>query len=172
MRKIFFVIALIFCAFVTEGHAQKYALIDTEYILGKIPQYVEANKSLEAEIQKKEAELQAEAQNLQNLIQKYQADQASLTPDARKQKESDLMQKQKTLQENQQKYFGQDGEFAKKHEQILTPYRDAIYEAVKEISLKSGYSMVIDRAAAQSIIFAMPDIDISDQVLSKMGYSK
>lgn len=172
MKKLLFWVALIFCVSVAEANAQKYALIDTEYILGKIPQYVDADQKLQSEIEQKEKEITAEMKTLQGLIQKYQADQARLQPEQRKQREDELMQKQKTLQEKQQKYFGQDGEFAKKHEALISPYRDAIYEAVKEISLKDGYYMVIDRAAAQSVIFAMPDIDISDEVLVKLGYSK
>ena len=91
---------------------------------------------------------------------------------AQNQKEEAIQKKEKEVQDLRQKYFGQDGELMKMRELLIKPIQDNIYEAVKAIALEQGYKMVIDRASDQAIIFASLDIDISDDVLQRLGYSK
>ena len=87
------------------------------------------------------------------------------------QKEEAIVAKEREAAELRQKYFGPEGEMAKKQEALITPIQDKVYEAVKQISLQKGYDAVIDRASATSVIFASPRIDISNEVLTKLGYS-
>ena len=74
--------------------------------------------------------------------------------------------------ELRQKYFGNEGEMRKKEEALIIPIQDQIYEAVKQISMQKGYDIVIDRASENSMIYASPKIDISNEILRKLGYSK
>lgn len=151
--------------------AQKYALIDMEYILEKIPTYVRANEQLNDLSQKWQDEVEAAAQEAQQLYKTYQAQYASLTNEQRTKKEEEVIAKEKGISELRRKYFGPEGELMKRRENLMKPIQDDIYKAVKDIAEQHGYSAVIDRASASSIIFASPRIDISNEVLSKLGYS-
>jgi outer membrane protein len=104
------------------------------------------------------------------MYKKYQADLAKLSPSEKTARENEIVAKEKELQTLRTKYFGPEGELFKQREAFMKPIQDNIYNAVKEISISSGYKIVIDRASANPIIFASPDIDISDQVLAKLGY--
>ena len=86
-------------------------------------------------------------------------------------KEEEIVAKEKSAAELRRKYFGPEGELFKKREALMQPIQDEIYEAVKAISTQKGYAVVVDRASASSIIFASPNIDISNEVLAKLGYS-
>ena len=135
MKKIIALSCLLFlCSF--AGHAQKFALIDMEYILKNIPAYEMTNEQLSQVSKKWQNEVDAIQQDLKR------------------------------------KYFGPEGELFKKRESLMKPIQDEIYNAVKEISEDKGYQMVMDRASSMNIIFASPKIDISNEVLIKLGYSK
>ena len=140
-------LSLLFVACVFTASAQKFALIDMEYILKNIPAYEQANTQLNQASQQYQSEVEAKAKEAEALYKEYQ------TAELRK------------------KYFGPEGEMAKKQEALITPIQDKIYEAVKQISEQKGYAAVVDRGSAQSIIFASPSIDISNEVLSRLGYS-
>ena len=115
--------------------------------------------------------VEAKAKEAETLYQAYQKASTSLSNAQRTQKEEAIVAKEKEAAELRKKYFGPEGEMAKKQEELIAPIQDQIYEAVKQISLQKGYEAVIDRASATSIIFASPRIDISNEVLSKLGYS-
>lgn len=105
------------------------------------------------------------------LYKEYQKASASLSAAQKTQREEAIVAKEKEAAELRKKYFGPEGEMAKKQEALITPIQDKIYEAVKQISEQKGYAAVVDRGSAQSIIFASPSIDISNEVLSRLGYS-
>jgi len=154
----------------SSAYAQQYALIDMEYILERIPAYESANKQLEslsAEWQKK---VDAEVEIVNALYKKYQADLALLAGTEKTKRENEIVAKENAIQELRNQYFGPQGELFKQQEALIKPIQDNIYEAVKEIATSRGYTVVVDRASATSIIFASPGIDISDQVLSRLGY--
>ena len=159
-----------FCAFTFSGYAQKYALIDMEYILKKIPAYENSNKQLETASKQWQKDIEVKASEVQNLYKKYQAEQSKLSATEKGKREQEIVMKEKAIQDLRNKYFGPEGELAKRRQTMIMPIQNSIYNAVKEISGQYNIQMVIDRASANSVIFATPEIDISDAVLSKLGY--
>jgi outer membrane protein len=153
-------------------HAQKFALIDMEYILKNIPAYEMANEQLNTTSKKWQTEVEAVQQEAQNLYKKYQADLVFLSAEMKTKKEAEIVAKEQEAQELKRKYFGSEGELYKKRESLVRPIQDEIYNAVKEISEAKGYMVILDRASDMSIIYASPKIDVSNEVLAKLGYSK
>ena len=173
MKKIGFIgLLLVSMAFTANIQAQKFALIDMEYILKNIPAYEMANEQLNTISKKWQTEVDALQQEAQNLYKTYQADLVFLSPEMKTKREAEIVAKEQEAQELKRKYFGADGELFKKRESLIKPIQDEIYSAVKEIATARGYAAIVDRASAMSVIFASPQIDISNEVLTKMGYSK
>lgn len=170
MKKVLYLLGIFMTLAVGSTYAQKYALIDMEYILQRIPAYESANKQLESFSKQWQGEVDKEVEAVDAMYKKYQADLASLSADNKTKRENEIVAKENTIQELRNRYFGQQGALFKKQEELIKPIQDAIYEAVKAVSTESGYSIVVDRASATSIIFASPGIDISDQVLSRLDY--
>jgi outer membrane protein len=155
-----------------SGFAQKYALIDMEYILKNIPAYEMTNEQLTQVSKKWQSEVEAIQQEAQNMYKTYQSDLVFLSAEMKTKREEEIVKKEQEATDLKRKYFGSEGELFKKRESLMKPIQDEIYNAVKELSEEKGYQLVIDRASAMSIIFASPKIDISDEVLIKLGYSK
>jgi outer membrane protein len=154
----------------TASMAQKYALIDMDYILKNIPQYEMANEQLNQISKRWQAEVEALSSEAETMYKNYQSDMVFLTAAQKTAREEAIVAKEKEVQDLRLKYFGPEGELYQKRNALVGHIQDDIYNAVKEISERSNYSMVIDRASAQSIIYASPKIDISKEVLSKLGY--
>ena len=152
--------------------AQKFALIDMEYILKNIPAYEMTNEQLSQVSKKWQNEVEALQQEAQNMYKNYQSELVFLSAEMKTKREEEIVKKEQEAEDLTPKYFGPEGELYKKRESLMKPIQDEIYNAVKEISEDKGYQMVIDRASAMSLIFASPKIDISNEVLLKMGYSK
>ncbi len=152
--------------------AQKYALIDMEYVLSNIPAYVEMNEQLAELSQQWQAEVDAIQQEAQDMYKTYQSDMVFLSAEMKSKREEDIIKKEQEAQELKRQYFGPEGELFKHRETVMKPIQDEIYKVVKEISEDNDLQLVIDRASAMSIIFASPKIDISEEVLIRLGYSK
>ncbi len=159
------------CLFGISTQAQKFALIDMEYILNKIPAYERANEQLNQLSIKWQAEVEALSSEAQTLYKNYQNEAIFLSEEQKTKKEEEIVAKEKEAIELKRLYFGPEGELFKKRESLMAPIQDEIYEAVKAISESGGYSLVADRASATSVIYASPKIDISYEVLVKLGYS-
>ena len=170
MKKNLLITALL-CLFGFTANAQKFALIDMEYILKNIPAYERANEQLNQISKKWQSEVEAIALEAQTLYKNYQSEAVFLSEEQKTKKEEESVAKEKEAQELKRTYFGPEGELYKKRESLMAPIQDEIYTAVKEISDTKGYTVVIDRASAASIIYASPKIDISNEVLVKLGYS-
>ncbi len=151
--------------------AQKFALVDMEYILKNIPAYERANEQLSQVAKKWQAEVDAMSTEVQTLYKNYQNESVFLSQEQKKSRQEAILQKEKDASELKKKYFGPEGELYKKRTSLMTPIQEEIYTAVKEISELRGYSLVLDRASDTGIIFASPKVDISNEVLSKLGYS-
>ena len=164
-------ITVLFCFICLVANAQKFALIDMEYILKNIPAYERANEQLNQISKKWQSEVEAVALEAQTLYKNYQSEAVFLSEEQKIKKEEEIVAKEKEAQELKRKYFGPEGELYKKRESLMAPIQDEIYIAVKEISDAKGYSVVVDRASAASIIYASPKIDISNEVLVKLGYA-
>lgn len=152
------------------ANAQKFALVDMEYILKNVPAYERANEQLNQVSKKWEAEVNDLLLKVETRYKKYQSESVFLS-DAQKAKvEEEIMNLEKKASELKKKYFGNDGELYKKRQSLMSPINDEIYNAVKDICDQKGYQLVLDRASGGSIIYASPKIDISDEVLTKLGY--
>ncbi|MBR2301403.1 MAG: OmpH family outer membrane protein [Bacteroidaceae bacterium] len=151
--------------------AQKYALVDMEYILKNIPAYERANEQLNQQSKRWQSEIDELTDKAEELYLNYQSESMFLSDQQRIQREEDILTIEKQARELKNTYFGPTGELFKKRESLMAPIQEEIYNAVKEICDSKGYSMVIDRASAVSIIYASPKIDISNDVLTKLGYS-
>ena len=160
-----------FLALGLNAAAQKYALIDMEYIMSNIPAYERANEQLNQVSKKWQAEIEAINNQAKTLYKNYQNEAVFLSEAQKKEQEQAIVDKEKEAAELRKKYFGPEGELYKKREGLMAPIQDEIYTAVKEISDEKGYSVVVDRASAASIIYASPKIDISNEVLVKLGYT-
>ncbi len=170
MKKVLSVIGLFMIVTVGNGYAQKYALIDMEYILGKIPAYENSNRQLENSSKEWQSEVDKASKEVEEMYKKYQADLVFLTGEAKTKRENEIVAKENAINELRNKYFGPQGELFQRRQAFMKPLQDNIYEAVKEIATVNGYLLVLDRASANAIIFASPSIDISDQVLRRLGY--
>lgn len=171
MKKIVLLFVLL-GAFTISANAQKFALIDMEYILKNIGSYETANQQLESLSKKWQAEIEKSQQEVQNMYKTYQSEVVFLSADQKTKREAEIVEKEKNAQELKRNYFGPEGELFKRREALIKPIQDDIYNAVKEISESKGYQLVLDRASASSVIFASPRIDISNEILAKLGYSK
>ena len=155
----------------TMAHAQKFALIDMEYILKNIPAYERANEQLNQTSKKWQAEVEA-LNKASTLYKNYQNEVAFLSQEQKKAKQEQIMNKEKAAADLKKRYFGPEGELFKKRESLMAPIQEEVYNAVKEVADYRGYSLVLDRSSDQSIIFGSPRIDISNEVLQRLGYNR
>lgn len=169
MKKILMMFAMLAVAFTAS--AQKFALVDMEYILKNIPAYERANEQLTQVAKKWQAEVDALNTEAQTMYKNYQNEVVFLSQEQKKERQEAIMNKEKEASELKRKYFGPEGELFKKRTSLMTPIQEEIYNAVKDIADLRGYSLILDRASDISIIFGSPKIDISNEVLSKLGYS-
>lgn len=170
MKRRLFLVGLLLALTIGTSYAQKYAFIDMEYILGKIPAYEEGNEQLETLSKQWQEELDQAGREVEAMYKKYQADLVFLAGEEKTKRENEIVAKENEINTLRNKYFGQQGELFKRREAIMKPIQDSIYNAVKEIATANSYQAVVDRASATSVIFASPEIDISDQVLARLGY--
>ena len=152
--------------------AQKFALLDMEYILKNIPAYERANEQLDQVSKKWQAEVEALNTEASTMYKNYQNEIAFLSQEQKKARQEQIMLKEKAAADLKKKYFGPEGELFKKRESLISPIQDDIYNAVKEISEMRGYSLVLNRSSDQGIIFGSPRIDISNEVLLRLGFAK
>ena len=171
MKKLIFILAIMFVG-VFGASAQKFALVDMEYILKNYPQYEMANEQLNQLSQRWQREVEAKAAESEQLYKNFQSESVFLTDDQKKTREAEIVASEKSATELKYKYFGPEGELYKKRQTLMQPIQDEIYNAIKKISEEKGYQCIFDRASSANIIFASPRIDISNEVLAKLGYSK
>lgn len=168
-RLSLFILSILMC--VAYMSAQKFALIDMEYILKNVPSYEMANEQLNQLSQRWQKEVETLSGEAETLYKNYQAERVFLTDEQKKKKEEEVVAKEKEASELKYKYFGPEGELYKKRETLMQPIRDDIYVAVKKVAEEKGYQAIFDRATSSNIIFASPRIDVSNEVLAKLGYS-
>lgn len=163
---------ILFTACLSFASAQKYALVDMEYIMKNIPAYETANEQLNMVSKQWQKEVEALLQEVQTMYKNYQTELVFLSEEMKVQREEEIVGKEKEANELKRKYFGQDGELFKKRESLIKPIQDEIYTAIQEIAKEKGYDMVLDKTTTMSLIYSVPKLDISDIVLEKLGYSK
>lgn len=169
MKKILAICTLALMAITAQ--AQKFALMDMEYVLKNIPAYERANEQLNQVSKKWQAEVEALNTQAATMYKNYQNEVVFLSKEQKAAKQEEIMLKEKEAADLKKKYFGPEGELFKKRESLMSPIQEEIYNVVKEISEQRGYSLVLDRASDSAIIFGSPKIDISIEILQKLGYA-
>ena len=170
MKKIALSLLLIVAA-VLGASAQKFALVDMEYILKNVPAYEMANEQLNQRSQRWQKEVEALSKEADAMYKQYLSDKVFLTEEQVKKREAEIVAKEQEATELRYKYFGPEGELYKKRQTLMKPIQDDVYNAVKKLSEERGYQTIFDRASSANIIYASPRIDVSNEVLSKLGYS-
>lgn len=170
MKKILLTLAVVMAACLGAS-AQKFALVDMEYILKQVPSYEMANEQLRQLSLRWQKEVEAVSRDADALYKQYLSDKVFLTEDQTKKREEEIVAKEKEASDLRYKYFGPEGELYKKRQTLMKPIQDDVYNAVKKVSEERGYQCVFDRASSANIVYASPRIDISNEVLAKLGYS-
>ena len=170
MKK-FLLICLIALTAAMTANAQKYALLDMEYILKNIPAYERTNEQLNQVSKKWQAEVEALNTEASTMYKNYQNEMVFLSQEQKKARQEAIMKKEKDASDLKRKYFGPEGELFKKRESLMSPIQEEIYTAVKEIAELRGYSLVLDRSSDTGVIYGSPKADISNEVLQKLGYA-
>ena len=171
MKKIILTLVAVL-AFGFAANAQKFAIVDMDYILKNVPAYEMANEQLNQVSQRWEKEVTELSKEAETMYKNYQADMVFLTDDQKKKREEEIVLKEKEVTDTRYKYFGPEGELYKKRQSLMKPIQEDVYNALKAVAEEKGYQVIFDRDSSQSIVFASPRIDVSNDVLAKLGYSK
>ncbi len=166
MKKILFF--LLVTLFTMQLQAQRYAVIDTRYILNKLPEYEEAQKKLDAFSAQWQKEIDDKQVVLEQLYRNFEAERVMLSEELLKKREDDLFNKEKELRDLQKKRFGFEGDLFKKRQELVKPIQDRVYNAVQKIAVARQYDLVLDKSEGITIIFADPKLDRSDDVLKEL----
>ena len=165
----FFLMLGLFLTGSIEVNAQKYAVIDTRYILEKIPDYANAQKELDMIAANWQKEIDAMQSEFDKMYKDYEAEQVKLSEDLRKKREDQLFVKEKTLRDLQRQRFGFEGDLFKKRQQLIKPVQDKVFNAVQKLAVQRGYEFILDKSEGITVIFADPKLDKSEDVLRELG---
>jgi len=168
MKKILLAVCSLLLVAVT-AQAQKYAIIDTRYILDKMPDYKQAQKQLDDVAADWQKDIDSKQADLDKMYKDYEAEQVMLSDDLKKKREDQLFQKEKDLRDLQRKRFGFEGDLFKKRQELIKPIQDKVYNAVQKMAVQRGYDFVLDKSEGITIIFADPKLDKSEDVLKDLG---
>ena len=168
MKKLLLLACCLWAVTLT-AEAQKYAIIDTRYILDKMPDYKAAQKQLDDVAAEWQKDIDVQQTDLDRMYKAYEAEQVMLSDDLKKKREDQLFNKEKALRELQRKRFGFEGDLFKKRQELIKPIQDKVYNAVQKMAVTRGYDFVLDKSEGITIIFADPKLDKSEDVLKDLG---
>ncbi len=168
MKKVLLIAGVLLSLSVT-ALTQKYAIIDTRYILDKMPEYKTAQSQLDDIAAGWQKEIDSMQAQLDKMYKDYDAEQVMLSDDLRKKREQQLFQKEKDVRDVQRKRFGFEGDLFKKRQELIKPVQDKVYNAVQKLASTRGYELVLDKSEGITVIFADPKLDKSDDVLRELG---
>ena len=168
MKKIAAFLSII-CLFAFSAHAQRYAVIDSKYILDKIPEYKEAQTRLDQFSALWQQELDKKQAALDKMFKDFDAEQVMLPDNLKKKREDELFNKEKELRDLQRKRFGFDGDLFKKRQELVKPIQDRVYNAVQKLATDKQYDFILDKSEGITVIFADPKLDKSEDVLKNLG---
>ncbi len=167
-KTILSILALALFSF--AGIAQKFAFVDTDYIMKNIPSYVAAQDKLDKMSKEWQNEVEQMYAEIDEMYKEYQTDKVLMSEDMKRKKEEEIINKEKEVKELQKKYFGPEGELYQKRKELIQPIQDELYNALEELSTEKRYDAIFDTAAGASMLYTNPQYDISDQVLERLGY--
>lgn len=170
----FFLLTTFFLAsfFAVAQPAAKFGYVDTDYILGEIPEYKAAQSELDKTSLMWQKEIDAKYAEVDKLYKAYQADAILLTDDMKKKRENEIINREKEVKDLQKKRFGVDGELFKKRQELVKPIQDKVYNAIKAVAEKSGLGFIMDKSGQIALLYANSKYDKSDDVLVYLGYKK
>ena len=168
MKKFAVVFCLLFAmAFTVE--AQRYAIIDSKYILDKMPEYKDAQKKLDQFSELWQQEIDQKQAIVDKMLKEYDAEQVMLSDELKKKREDELYNKEKELRDLQKKRFGFEGDLFKKRQELIKPIQDKVYNAVQKLAVDKQYDFILDKSEGITVIVADPKLDKSDEVLRNLG---
>jgi len=170
MKKLVFTLLIATFCFLSAS-AQRYAYVDTEYILKNLSSYDDAQKELDRLSKQWQNEIEQRYESIDRLYKAYQAEKVLLTEEMRKEREDEIVRKEQEAKDYQRQKFGVDGDLFKKRQELIQPIQDDIYDAIKEVAQGGGFSVIFDKANQSNILYADPRYDKSDRVLSRLGIS-
>lgn len=163
----FFFLLIAFSVF-----SQRFAYVDTKYVLNNIPAYKAAQEKLDQLSYEWQQELEAKQENIDELEQEFQNEKVLLTDKMKKKRQEEIKQKKKELNELKNKYFGPEGELYKKRQELVKPIQEEVYSTIQKIAESKNYSVVFDASDKSNILYTDPKYDKSDEVLKELGYKK
>lgn len=168
LKKLFFFTLLFFTSY--GLYAQKFAYVDTDYILTKVPEFVQAEEKINDFTEQWQSEIEAAYAEVEQMYRDYQSEQVLLTTEMKLNREEAIISKEKSVQSLQQRYFGTTGELYKKRQELIKPIQDRIFDAVQQLAANNKYSVIFDASSDLIMLYSNPDLDKSDKVLELMGY--
>jgi outer membrane protein len=162
-------LSLAVLVFAFAAQAQRYAIIDTKYILNKIPEYRDADKKLQQIGEQWQKEIDDKQAQLDKMYKNYEAEQFMLTDDLKKKREDELFVKEKEIRDQQKRRFGYEGDLFRERQRLVKPVQDKVYNAVQKIAVARSYDFILDKSEGITVIFADPKLDKSDDVLRELG---
>jgi len=169
MKKILLILALSFTT-ITATQAQKFAYVDTDYILNKIPEFKQAQDKLDALSADWQKEIENKYTDVDQMYRSYQQEQVLLTDKMKVKREDAIIKKEKSAKDLQQKYFGPEGELYIKRQELIKPIQDKIYDAIQQLATNSKYAIVFDSSSDLIMLYKNNNLDKSDKVLDLLGY--
>lgn len=170
MKKIFLLVALLLMASATS-FGQKYAYIDSEYILSNMPEYTEAQAELDRIAVEWQKEIEAQFKKIDSMYKKYQVEAITLPETMKQKRENAIIAAEAAAKDLQKKRFGKDGDLFKKREELVKPIQDRVFTAIEEYAKERGFAFVFDTAGSMTIVYADAKWDINDQVMQRLGIS-
>ena len=150
---------------------QKYGYIDSEYILGNLPDYKEAQAELDRVAAEWQKEIEAKFKSIDSMYKKYEVESITLPENLKKTRENAIINAEKQAKDLQKKRFGKDGDLFKKREELIKPIQDRVFTVIDEYAKERGYAFVFDVAGSMTIIYADPKWDLNDEIMQKLGIS-
>jgi len=170
MKKIILLTAIVF-AFGFSASAQKFAYVNTDYILDNIPEYADAQAQLDELSIQWQKEIEVKFAEIDKMYKNFQNEAVLLPEDMKKKREDDIIKKEKEGKDLQKKRFGKEGDLFKKRQELIKPIQEKVYNAIEEIASAENYAVVFDKASNATLIYTNPKFDISEQILDKLGYT-
>ncbi len=170
MKKILFAILVMFSVTPTLT-AQKFAYVDTQYILENLPEYKSAQQQLDRISIQWQKEIEVKFGEIDKMYKDFQAESILLTDDMKKKREDEIIDREQAAKELQKQRFGKGGDLLKRRQDLVKPVQDKIYNAIKEIATTKNYAVVFDKSSDLTMLFTNPKYDISDQILENLGYT-
>lgn len=168
MKKILFILLGVMLV-AQLANAQRYAIVDTRYILDKMPEYKEAQKKLDQFSMAWQKEIDDKQAVLDKMYKDFDAEQVMLSDELKKKREDELFIREKELRDLQRKRFGFEGDLFKKRQELVKPIQDKVFNAIQKIAVNRGYDFILDKSEGITVIFADPKLDRSEDILKELG---